>query len=283
MAQTQSSFAPPVYEPVTITSRPIAIDSNFTSPVSIIIPYHSKYELLMELLSSIFRFTRSNYYDVCVVDDNSPNVDFFHTLNRNATKNAEKRKSTLNFKAVRLPEQKGFAGALRAGFEATESPYVCFMNSDCRVEDISWLRNMGECLLQLKSQGVRMVSPMTNNSADGHPSQQADKFFRSPDHVVLDTEEYLSLYCFMCHRELFAHCGGFLKEYPFGNFEDQEIAARMQKYGFKQAVCRNSWVYHKGAATIHELQRAHPKLRKVMNEENRQRCIEDLQKLKTTA
>lgn len=264
-------------------ARPISLPSTFTSNVDIIIPYHGQYGLLSALLQSIFRSTRSNYYEVCVVDDCSENAEFFQTLNQNAIKNAERRKTESNFKAIRLPEQVGFAGAMKAGLDATQNPYVCFINSDCLIEDANWLRAMGEALLELKDQGVRMISPMTNNPVDGHPAQKGDKSKRDPEHVILGSEEFLSLYCFMCHRELFNRCGGFLKSYPYGYFEDQEFAARMNKNGFKQAVCRSSWVHHKGMATIVPLWKSNPQLRNVMEVENRQRCIDDMKLLRKSS
>jgi GT2 family glycosyltransferase len=78
---------------------------------------------------------------------------------------------------------------------------------------------------------------------------------------------------------LFSRVGGFLKNYPYGYYEDEEFAARLRKYGYKQAVCRSSWVHHEGACTIRSIWRANPNLRKVMEEENRDRCIEDMKKL----
>lgn len=264
----------------TTFAPPVAIPSDFNSAVDIIIPYHGQYEKLAVLLDSIFRLTRSNYYKICIVDDASPNESYIRTIEKNATKNALRRKSENIVKTIRLPEQVGFAGAIKAGFEATENPYVCFVNSDCKIEDVNWLRSMGECLLSMKPQGVRMVSPMTNNSVGGHPAQTGEKSARSKDHVILEGEDYLTLYCFLCHRELFNRCGGFIKEYPYGYYEDQEFAARMQKYGFKQAVCRDSWVYHEGQATIKQLWRSNPNALNIMEEDNRNRCIADMKSLK---
>ena len=74
-------------------SPPIEIPSKFTSIVDIIIPFHGQYDKLTNLLQSIFRLTRSNYYNVCIVDDASPNPHFINTLKRNAEKNATRRKS----------------------------------------------------------------------------------------------------------------------------------------------------------------------------------------------
>jgi GT2 family glycosyltransferase len=259
---------------------PIVVPSEFNAAVDLVIAYHGQYEKLTILLESIFRLTRSNYYKICIVDDASPNSDFIRTIEKNSNKNASRRKSDNIIQTIRLDEQRGFAGALKVGFEATENPYVCFLHSDCKIEDVNWLRSLGECLLSLKPQDVRMVSPVTNNSTGGHPAQTGDKFIRSKDHVILGKEDFLSMYCFLCHRELFKRCGGFLKEYPYGGFEDEEFAYRMQHHGFKQAVCKDSWIHHEGQATIRSVWRTNPDIKDIMEIENRERCIVDMKKLK---
>lgn len=183
-------------------------------------------------------------------------------------------------KTIRLEEQKGFAAACKVGFEAGENPYTCFINSDCLIEDFNWLRHMGESLLNLKSKGVRMVSAKMNNPVGGDPAQKGEKIETEQADVIIGDDSYLSLSCFMCHRELFNRIGGFLKEYQYGYFEDEEIAARMRKFGYKQAVARKSYVYHEGQKTIKNVQRIDPNIRKIMEEDNRKRCIEDMKRLK---
>jgi GT2 family glycosyltransferase len=98
------------------------------------------------------------------------------------------------------------------------------------------------------------------------------------DDVVLE-DSHLSLYCFLCHRSLFNLVGGFIKDYPFGFFEDEEFAYRMRKYGYRQAIAGSSWIKHWGQATIRELWRTNQESRKILTEENRQKCIKDIRAL----
>lgn len=264
----------------THVARAVNDISEFNSQVDIIIPYWGQYEKVMRLIESVFRLTRSNYYQLCIVDDCSPNEGFIEVIRQNAAKNASRQRQQNIVKTIRNEEQLGFAGACKAGYDATESPYVCFLNSDCVIEDSGWLRNMGESLLRLKDQGVRMVAPTTDNPMNGDPAQQGEKFARSPEDVILENDSHLSLYCVLCHRELFNRIGGFMKPYPYGYFEDEELAFRMKRHGYKQAVCKSSWVHHEGGCTMRTLLRANPNLRTVVEEENRQRCIEDMKSLK---
>lgn len=189
-----------------------------------------------------------------------------------------KRQNVL--KAVRTEQQKGFAGACKQGFDVGESPYVCFLNSDCLIEDASWLRNMGECLLKLKEKNVRMVSATMNNPCGGDPAQKGERYKHEEDDVIISDESFISLSCFMCHRELFSKVGGFLKEYPYGGYEDEEIAHRLRHFGYKQAVAKKSYVYHKGSVTLREVMRRDPNGAGKIMESNRELCIQDIKSLK---
>ncbi len=262
--------------PKTFVARPVAVPSEFNQQVDIIVPYHGQYEKVTRLLESIFRLTRSNYYRVYVVDDASPNETFYTKMSQNAAKNAARAKTESVVFTARNDTQKGFAAACKVGFDMGESPYVCFINSDCVIKDTGWLRGLGESLLKGKEAGVRVVAPMTNNPVSGDPAQKGEPFVREPEDTIIADDSHLSLYCFLCHRELFARIGGFLKPYPYGYYEDEEFAARLRKNGFKQAVCRKSYVEHEGEATVRALWKNNPDLRKIMEEDNRQRCIEDM-------
>lgn len=249
---------------------------DFNARVDIIIPFHGLYDRVAKAIESIYRYTFSNVYHIYLVDDCSPNTEFIKTIAK-----------APNITCIRNEEQLGFGGALKRGFEKSQKdndvrkekqkpdhPYVVFFQSDCRAEDVNWLRGMGQTMLNLKDQNVKMVAPRTNNPGLGDESQKGDKGGEITD-LILEAN-FLSLYCFMCHRELFSHVGGFLKEYPYGYYEDEEFAHRMKKYGYKQAVSGNSWVHHDGEATIRLLWRNNQEARKIMIEDNHARCLKDM-------
>ena len=261
-------------------ARPMNDVSKFNSQVDIIVPFYGQYNLLIELIQSLFKLTRSNYYQLYLVDDCSPNPDFIRNLSINSQKNAARLQQPNLLSTIRHDEQKGFAAACKSGFELGQNPYVCFLNSDCRIEDASWLRNLGESILKLKSKDVRMVAPITNNPVHGDPAQKGEKFGVIEDDIIIGDDSFLSLPCFMCHRELFSKVGGFLKEYSYGGCEDEEFAHRLRHYKFKQAVCRNSYVYHEGEVTMNYMMRKNPNEARKNIEENREKCINDIKFLK---
>lgn len=257
-------------------ARTISLPSSFYHAVDLIVPFHGQYDKVTRLLDSVYTNTRSNYFTMSLVDDCSVNESFLQDMSNNIT-NTSGSRSVSNFQAIRNERQLGFAASIKKAFDTTNNPYVCVLHSDCLVEDNNWLRSLGECLLSMKKDDVRMVSPVTNNPVGGHESQKGNKLEKNLDHVILDGEEdYLSMYCFLCHRELFARCGGFLKEYPYGFYEDVEFAWRMRKNNFKQAVCKNSWIKHEGSSTVRNLWKKNPSVKNIMEEENRNRCIQDI-------
>lgn len=229
----------------------------------------------MRLLESIFRLTRSNYYRVYLVDDCSPNASYIERIQQNAAKNAARLRHPNVVTTHRTEAQLGFGGACQAGYALGDSPYVCFVQSDCEIRDAGWLRGLGETLLAKAADGVRVVAPTTDNPVGGDPAQRGEPFTRSTEDVVLADDSYLTLYCFMCARGLFPAIGGFLKCYPYGGYEDQEFAHRLRAHGFRQAVCRSSWVHHEGEATLRAAMRNNPAAVTAVAA-NRDRAIADM-------
>ncbi len=237
------------------------------SRVDIIVPFHGQYAKVVKLLESIWYITKSNPYLITLVDDASPNDTFIDQL-----------KKAPQLQIIRSEKRLGFGGALEFGFQNTKQPWVCFLNSDCVIEDPNWLIELGRSLLNGKEQNIRMVSAKSNNPGSGTDKRlkATRKSIKGKDIVLKDG--FLPLYCAMCHRDLFENIGGFIKAYPIGYYEDEELAYRMRHYGFKQAICGQSWIYHEGSGTIKDLIRQDPTIKEIV-EKNREKCVEDLRRL----
>lgn len=247
------------------------------SKVDIIVPFHSQYERVSELIRSIVVSVKSNPYQITLVDDCSENTNFGEEVKREFAKNTpEGYKPQVQY--IRSDKQLGFAGALKLGFEATENPWVLFMHSDCVVEDPNFMIDMGQSLLNWKRAGVpvKMVSARSNNPGD-LDAARANRMEKGEEDIVLD-KETLPLFCAMCNRDLFHHIGGFVKTYPFAWYEDEELAHRMRSRGLLQGVSTKAWVKHQGGATIKYLWESRPDTRKIM-EANRDLCLADIRRL----
>lgn len=237
------------------------------SKVDIIIPYHGQYERVRKLVESIMIGVRSNPYQITLIDDFSPNEDFGKELN----------KIDPIVRVFRSKKQLGFGGAINLGVNNTVQPWTLFLNSDCVVEHNNWMLEMGRSLIELKNKGVRVVTARNNLKYEGCPDIIQGKKEDIVGDFILD-DGFIPLFSFMCHRDLFKHIGGLIKEYPYGNYEDEEFAYRLNSYGFKQAICGKSWIYHEGSATFNYLLNKYPNIKNDI-QENRNRCINDLKLL----
>lgn len=234
------------------------------SEVDIIIPFHGQYNSVRRLVENLLLYTKSNPYLITLVDDASPNTVFAETI-----------KNMAPIRIVRLNEQKGFAGALRAGYEATVKPWCVFMHSDCLVADHFWLQKLGESAMNLKANNVRLVHSRTDNPQCDHSILKPTKHDSIQADKIVTKDDPLPLICAMTHRQLFNHIGGFLKEYPYGGYEDTELFFRMKKHGLKQAVSGGSWVHHDGGLTMNEVMAKNKKAKQII-EANYDLCMADL-------
>jgi GT2 family glycosyltransferase len=235
------------------------------SPVDILIPFHGQYTQVRNLVESILLHTKSNPYRICLIDDCSPNSNFITTIATQAI-----------LKTIRLEKQRGFAGALKVGFENSTSPWIVFLHSDCLITNPYWLGELGESIMRLRDLDVRLVHARTDNPMADNPYLPASKEEDQIDDVIVADEEPLPLIAAMMHRDLFSYIGGFLKEYPYAWYENVELFYRMRHVGFKQAVCGRSWVHHIGGLTVNKIMK-NKKIRKII-EGNYDLCMKDITK-----
>lgn len=212
-------------------------------------------------------------YSIILVDDGSENASFVELWNKYGKDTAHNNAPKII--GIRLEKQQGFGAALKAGYNASSNPYVCFLNSDCTIKNPLWLQNMGESLINLKKDNVRLVAARSNNAVCDIPELEGEPNGLEQDFI---SNKSLPLYCTLCHRELFPRIGGFVKAYPYGGYEDEELFHRMNKYGMKQGICHNSWVYHEGEATLKNFL-SKEDTKNIIIEDNFQRLQEDLKKL----
>lgn len=245
--------------------------------MDILIPFHSQYEKVMGLIKSILLSVKSNPYQITLIDDCSENKAFGEEIKNQFLKNTpEGFKPQVQY--IRSEKQLGFAGALKLGFESTSLPWVMFLHSDCVVECPNFMIQMGQSLLNWKRQGipVKMVSARSNNPGDCLSAKSETSTPFEKDIILKD--QTLPLFCSLCNRDLFSYIGGFLKTYPYGWYEDEELSMRMKKYGLLQGISANAWIRHQGGATIKYVWETNPKAKEVM-ENNHSLCVSDIKRL----
>lgn len=227
--------------PKIFVNRKLENNPFYMAPVEIIIPFHGEQARVAKLMESIFATVHTNRYLISLVDDGS--------LNKSFIKDIDKKKLP-GVRCFRTDENKGFGAAVNLALKTPwkqKITWVLIIHSDVFVEENNWLSNLGETINLLKSQGVKMVSSMTNNSMLNSDLLTRRKSDIQSDFIL--EEGYLPMYCALAHRELFNRVG-LLKEFPYAGTEAEEFAIRMKSKGYKQAVCGTSWVNHTGGATL---------------------------------
>jgi len=231
--------------PKIFVNRKMENNPFFMAPLEIIVPFHGEQASVTRLIESIFKTVHTNRYLISLVDDCSPNKVFIKEIDR---------AKIPGVRCFRQDEHKGFGAAINLALKNpwTKPPnppiiWVAIMQSDVFAEENNWLSSMGETLNKLKGQGVKMVSPMTNNPMVESTVLTGNRGERREDHVL--TEGFLPMYCVLAHRELFNRVGP-IREFPYAGTEAEEYAVRMRLMGYKQAVCGTSWVNHEGGVTL---------------------------------
>ena len=236
----------------------------YGAKVDIIIPFHKQESKVTKLVKSILMHTqKTNPYRIILVDDYSKSD--WGALWQHVP----------GVSIVRNEKQLGFGGSLYQGFINSDAPWVVFMHSDCVVETPNWLFEMGKSLVKFREEKskVKMVSAKSDNPGDQYDARLKSEKTEICEDIIVNTA--LPLYCAMCNRELFERINGFIKKYPYAFYEDEELAHRMKKYGYEQAICGKSWVRHEGAATINEIVKNNMKIKNTI-EANRELCMRDM-------
>lgn len=232
-------------------------DPRKMSCVEIIIPFNGKHSSVTTLMESIFKSVSTNRYQITLIDDGSENDSFISAINESKMPGVV---------CMRHDKSSGFGSALNSVLQNPKNdwiPWILIMHSDVIVEGSTWLASLGASMQKLKSSGVKMISPRTNNPGDSlqalFDEKKINKRENCCEDFILSEDQYLPLYCTLCHRDLFRHVGYF-KEFPFAGCEAQEFAIRMRKHGFLQAICGSSWVYHEGEGTLSRLNKKEKEL-----------------------
>jgi len=213
----------------------------YMMPVEIIIPYHNQLTKVANLLNDIFSTVTTNRYLVTLVDDGSDN---------NTLPDQIKDRKLDGIRILSHAKCQGFGAAVNTALKnpfSDKIPYVLILHSDVGLRDLSWLQNLGTSLIKMKSDGVKMISPTTNNPVASYDCMKATNSLEKPDFIL--NNEYLPMYAALCHRELFSRVG-LMTECPYAGTEVEEFADRMRKNNFRQAICGSSWVYHEGNASL---------------------------------
>jgi GT2 family glycosyltransferase/glycosyltransferase involved in cell wall biosynthesis len=222
--------------------------------VSIVVPVYNALADARRCIESVYSSRTSIEFEVIVVDNGSER-DVADWL-------AEEQKRRPNFKSLRFDQPLGFAGAMNQGVRRAQREYIALLNSDTLVTD-GWLDLLAGELEKDPALGI--VSPVTNRC--GHDVQR-DPAARSLEpgdagryaaglldngegrRQVLPEAQRLAFFCVLVRRTLWDQLAGLDESFRTGNFEDDDFCLRARFAGYRMAVVRNAFVFHRERKTF---------------------------------
>jgi GT2 family glycosyltransferase len=144
------------------------------------------------------------------------------------------------FKLHHMGGNKGWMGAINAGMEHVDTPYVCLMNDDVVFPDNArtfWralIRHLGP------DSEVGAVGPSSNFVAG------AQSLFRLDTPPSIPTK-YLIGFCMVLRTDIFRQVGLLDENLPGG--DDLDLSIRIRKAGYRLVIDREAYVHHIGCQT----------------------------------
>jgi GT2 family glycosyltransferase len=164
---------------------------------------------------------------------------------------------TSNIRLVLNSKNYGFSGGNNKGLEMCRGDYIVMLNNDTCPLD-SWLYELVKPLMHDKQIGL--ISPLTNEIGN------EGKFFinfSGVEDLRLKVKEYnnrnvlglldvsnVAFFCVAMSREIYNKIGLMDSGYGVGWFEDDDYCYRVKRAGYKIVINKNSFIYHKGSATM---------------------------------
>ena len=209
----------------------------------IIIPVWNAVEHTRDCLNSIL--AKTDYPYRLIIVDNASDVKTGAFLDRLA----EDSKITL----IRNEKNVGFIKAVNQGLRNSDAPYVCVINNDTVVTQ-GWLSEAMR--IMENNPDIGLLNPASNNLGICAPKgQNLDDFAQS---LSSQNGKFIEMgaaigFCMFIRRDIVNKIGYFDEIYGMGNFEDTDYSRRAVLIGYKCAMAKGSYVYHKGSASFKQL------------------------------
>lgn len=220
---------------------------------SIIIPTYNKIAMLAESMSRVISHTED--FEVIVVDNGSTDGTKGYVLEC-----AANHPAVVNY--IRLPENKGFAGACNIGLHEAKGDYLILLNNDVLVTP-GWASQIVLAMRRYeKASGLRigLAGPVTNFAAgrQGVPNTSysiraldafAQKYHQT--HVGdQDQAGFLSGFCVILKRKTYEEIGDLDESFFPGGYEDNDILLRANLKGWYGMIDGGTFLHHYGSSTL---------------------------------
>ncbi|SIN68756.1 Glycosyltransferase, GT2 family [Singulisphaera sp. GP187] len=219
-------------------------------PISVIIPCFDQLAFTSQCIASLARHTRPPW-ELIVVDNGSTDGTACYLA---GIRDVAPFPVTILTNA----ENRGFPAGCNQGIAAARGECVVLLNNDVVVTD-GWLDQL--VALTCVDPAIGMVGPMSNYTtppqiildtpyADLDQMDQFAVLWRQEHRGQWMFAEKLSGFCLLIQRRVLEAIGSLDERFGLGLFDDDDLALRAQRAGFKLAVAVDLFVHHHGSRTF---------------------------------
>lgn len=222
--------------------------------IDIVVPVYRGEAETRRCLESVYRAGVAAAYELVVVDDASPEPGLVDWLSGEAARG----RITL----LRNPTNLGFVGSVNRGMALHPERDVVLLNSDTEVAN-DWLDRLSRCAGAAPD--IATVTPFSNNATicsypyDGWPGEvpgqlglaALDRLFaRVHDGVTVELPTAVG-FCMFIRRACLQQIGAFDAEaFGRGYGEENDFSLRASKAGWRNVLCADTFVYHRGGVSF---------------------------------
>lgn len=225
--------------------------------VDIIIPIYNAYEYTKKCIETVIQYTNLKENNLVLVEDQSPDKKIKPML-----KEFVKNKGENHIILLENDKNLGFVKSVNRGMTYSKKNDVLILNSDTEVTK-NWLNKIRDCAYRIPMVGT--VTPLSNNGTIASvPNYIVDNPL--PEHMSLEAyaalieqeslHEYPEIptgngFCMYMTRQAIDTVG-ILDDDTFekGYGEENDFCYRCLEYGYKNLLCDDTFIYHKGTQSF---------------------------------
>ena len=217
--------------------------------ISIIIPTKDKADVLQRCLESIYKKTKTQNYEIIVVDNNSEEEATFQLFKKYEQKE--------NFRVLKQPIPFNYSRLNNEAARIARGDLLLFLNNDVEVITEDWLTLMaGEAeRKEIGAVGVKLLYPddtvqhagvvLGILGVAGHMGVGKDREDNGYMSHLATRRNYsaVTAACLMVRREVFEEAGGFEEAIKVA-FNDIDFCMKVRELGYRNVFLADVLLYH---------------------------------------